>query len=1243
MAERIVLAQFDIDSRLLDDKIAQNKTKMDLLNGEIRDTKKVIKEYQDQAKLTAGVIEANNALQERANQDLAQGIITQEQYNTIINDTSQVIRQNEVELGNLLQTEREQQRQLVNYQTDLRAINDENRELNNLLRAGRTEVRGNEGAYTQLSQQLSATRVEANNLGAQMRLLERDGQQNSEEYANVARQWDIATREARELHEELLELDRATGDNRRNVGNYAQGIRDAFETMLSGDIKGGLDDLKEKFKDLKKGIGDLFNFIKSNPWIILVAAIVGYVKELYEYNAQVKELNKEVESIANTSGVLTDQLRKNAVAIQETYGKEFKEAVTEMKSLMDDFGVSAQEAFNIYNQGLALGGALSSEFGDSIREYGPLFAQSGYSAQEFINILNSGIDLGIYSDKLPDAIKEAGLSLKEQTKATRDALVNAYGASFSDDLLKKIQLGKITVSDGLDEIAKKSKTMYLNEQQLAQLTADVFKGAGEDAGGALKIFEALNHAQNINNETLSETQKQVIKLSELNLELANAKDEAFKSDSMMAFQSEITELWKEIQIIWYKSLGSITSFLQDAGKGWRLFAMNTSDLFKLIPVTFNKVVVALTDDLKQLASLAKLSGEIIKDSLTLNFDGVESKMKQLNSGISNIFSNTKREIKEFNSNLGVDGKINTKNIESIKAEEKARADAQRKLDAQNEKNANNSLGGIRDQINELKSKQALAKTKQEYDALQKQIDELEKRAGKITGSVADAANKEASDRQKLLDKQAKEAEAARKKAEKEAESAAKQDLANAKERANIAIQATQAELAEYIAMNAEKLKSDKRLTQARVNEIQKYLEDVREKTQIANEQEKQQKLKSLNDQIEAIKGYSDQELGQKKNLVSQKEIIEKEYATKELIINNDSNEKRKELDKTFLEQKRTTQNLARALELQQQITDLETKGTTEYAMQKAQLDQQIEQRLSSFLEENEIKRTLDQENYDLNAEIEAQRREIENQLAIEQDEIKKTNLQNLLSSLNIIQQDYANKDAKISQDKELAKWGLASSVAVGMAKVAGEQTEAGKTLAIAGATIDTIAGSVRALKDYPAPYSYILMGTTIAAGLAQVAKIQGVDTGGAEAGLAGITSAVSSFAPKKATKAANGMLIGPSHLEGGIPIKTPDGTIEAEGGEIIINKRSSAMYRDVLSKINQLGGGVKFAAGGIVGNVSSLPTIQNNFKSLIDMDLMRRVVGEAVLEGAMLGTQAGSQLGIVELSNNREIQNGANF
>jgi chromosome segregation ATPase len=61
--------------------------------------------------------------------------------------------------------------------------------------------------------------------------------------------------------------------------------------------------------------------------------------------------------------------------------------------------------------------------------------------------------------------------------------------------------------------------------------------------------------------------------------------------------------------------------------------------------------------------------------------------------------------------------------------------------------------------------------------------------------------------------------------------------------------------------------------------------------------------------------------------------------------------------------------------------------------------------------------------------------------------------------------------------------------------------------------------------------------------------------------------------------AQGGVLQGKSHARGGIP--TIDGQYEFEGGEAVINKRSTAKYGALLSSINQAGGGVPFERGGV--------------------------------------------------------------
>ena len=139
-----------------------------------------------------------------------------------------------------------------------------------------------------------------------------------------------------------------------------------------------------------------------------------------------------------------------------------------------------------------------------------------------------------------------------------------------------------------------------------------------------------------------------------------------------------------------------------------------------------------------------------------------------------------------------------------------------------------------------------------------------------------------------------------------------------------------------------------------------------------------------------------------------------------------------------------------------------------------------------------------------------------------------------------------------------------------------------------------------------------LAGAIFGANALSLSSPQSIATGG----IAGITQAAAlttlirtAFAVFKAAlinsfeeggiipKAANGMLVGARHAQGGIKIATPSGMIEAEGGEVIINRKSVQMYKPLLSAINEAGGGVKFADGGQIYT----PPVNQEISILADM------------------------------------------
>ena len=88
-----------------------------------------------------------------------------------------------------------------------------------------------------------------------------------------------------------------------------------------------------------------------------------------------------------------------------------------------------------------------------------------------------------------------------------------------------------------------------------------------------------------------------------------------------------------------------------------------------------------------------------------------------------------------------------------------------------------------------------------------------------------------------------------------------------------------------------------------------------------------------------------------------------------------------------------------------------------------------------------------------------------------------------------IQKQTSKVSTEITEMEQQAKLAVISSALGSIAAAVGENTVAGKALAIAQATIDTYAGATLALKTYPPPFGGIAAGVVIAAGLLNVKKI----------------------------------------------------------------------------------------------------------------------------------------------------------
>ena len=142
----------------------------------------------------------------------------------------------------------------------------------------------------------------------------------------------------------------------------------------------------------------------------------------------------------------------------------------------------------------------------------------------------------------------------------------------------------------------------------------------------------------------------------------------------------------------------------------------------------------------------------------------------------------------------------------------------------------------------------------------------------------------------------------------------------------------------------------------------------------------------------------------------------------------------------------------------------------------------------------------------------------------------------------------AAKDLEIEQNTASAKAIIQENSFALAETLAGDNAEAQKAISIGQTTISTFQAIVKALELGPIA-GPIAAGTIGALGFAQVANIAGIQF--AHGGLVD-----------------GGMFEGASHANGGIKFASGGRIMEAEGGEAIINKRSTAMFKPVLSAIN---------------------------------------------------------------------------
>ena len=129
-----------------------------------------------------------------------------------------------------------------------------------------------------------------------------------------------------------------------------------------------------------------------------------------------------ISQVTGLTGKALEDTTVNAYILKDTFDMEVNESIRAVDMMMDQFGITSEEAFNLIAQGAQKGLDKNENLLDSVNEYSVHFKQLGINADEMFNMFSNGAKTGVFDiDKLGDAVKEFGIRVKDESDSTFQA------------------------------------------------------------------------------------------------------------------------------------------------------------------------------------------------------------------------------------------------------------------------------------------------------------------------------------------------------------------------------------------------------------------------------------------------------------------------------------------------------------------------------------------------------------------------------------------------------------------------------------------------------------------------------------------------------------------------------------------------------------------------------------------------------------------------------------------------------
>lgn len=369
------------------------------------------------------------------------------------------------------------------------------KETNDITKLQEKLNRSAEGSYNRLSAQYSLNKIRLN----QMTQAERENTQTGRQLV----------RETNDIYQRMKQLQEVTGKYQLNVGNYTNAILSAiganrglagsimnitnnYSTFNSSttNVAGNASRVSQAMQAAGgsiKAFGASLMSLLANPVFLVIAGVAATgaaFKFWMDYNDGISKANRLTREFLASNGInatneQVSALRGEVQALADVFGKEYKETLEGVDTLMSQFGITAKEAIGIMTKGFAAGADLNGDMIQKIKQYAPAFHDAGIGADELLAIIQQTRS-GIFSDGGLDAITMASRKLRDMSKSTREAL-RGIGID-SDDLVRRMASGQTTMLQAIQEVSKGLTTVSTNSQEAGAVITEVFGRSGVKAG-----------------------------------------------------------------------------------------------------------------------------------------------------------------------------------------------------------------------------------------------------------------------------------------------------------------------------------------------------------------------------------------------------------------------------------------------------------------------------------------------------------------------------------------------------------------------------------------------------------------------------------------------------------------------------------------------------------------------------------------------------------------------------------------